>query len=169
LANFCARQRTSALRHEPAKPRDHDLFPSKLSEAALGYAVQEARKSFPNHSIVVLTDNLSTSEPCIECPTSPTSVMDRYSPDETIFVHVFDANGQLVAQADGAPLRELFPLSACQPGEQIRDIRSLALPTDAFTLKVGVYNRTTQQRLEAIDTIGNPLIDDAVLVDARPQ
>ena len=55
------------------------------------------------------------------------------SPDETIFVHVFDANGQLVTQADGAPLHELFPLSECQPGERIRDIRTLALPNGAFT------------------------------------
>ena len=69
------------------------------------------------------------------------------SPDETIFVHVFDAQGQLVAQADGAPLHELFPLSECQPGEQIRDVRSLTLPTGTFTIKVGVYNRATQQRL----------------------
>ena len=91
------------------------------------------------------------------------------SPDETIFVHVFDAQGQLVTQADGAPLHELFPLSECHPDEQIHDIRSLALPADTFIIKVGVYNRATQQRLEAIDTIGNPLIDNAVIVDSRSQ
>ena len=87
LANFCARQRTSALRDESAKPRDHDLFPSKISEAELGYAVQVARKSFPHHSIVVLTDRLLTTEPYIECATNPVSVMDRYSPGETIFIY----------------------------------------------------------------------------------
>jgi hypothetical protein len=90
-------------------------------------------------------------------------------PDETIFVHIFDASGRLIDQADGAPLHGLFSLSECQPGEQIRDVRSLALPADTATIKTGVYNRATQQRLEAIDTIGNPLIDDAVIVDARPQ
>ena len=87
LANFCARQRTSVLRDEPARPRDDDLFPSKISEAELGYAVQVARQSFPHHSIVVLTDRLSSIEPCIECATSPVSMMDRYSPGETIFVY----------------------------------------------------------------------------------
>ena len=83
------------------------------------------------------------------------------NPDETIFVHVLDAHGQLVTQADGAPLRELFPLSECRPGEQIHDIRSLTLPTDAFTIKAGVYNRATQQRLNAIDAQRQSIPDNA--------
>jgi hypothetical protein len=86
------------------------------------------------------------------------------SPDETIFVHVFDANDQLVMQADGAPLRELFPLSECRPGEQIRDIRSIALPVGAATIKIGVYNRATQQRLAAVDHTDQPLPDNAITI-----
>ena len=86
------------------------------------------------------------------------------SPDVTIFVHVFDAQGQLVTQADGAPLHELFPLSACLPGEQIRDVRALSLPANSVTLKVGVYNRVTQQRLTAIDNDDQPLTDNAVSI-----
>jgi len=89
------------------------------------------------------------------------------SPDETIFVHVFDAKGQLITQADGAPLRELFPLNECQPGEQIRDIRYFTPPTSTFTIKAGVYNRVTQQRLAAIDTSGQPIPDNAVIIDSR--
>jgi len=91
------------------------------------------------------------------------------SPDETIFVHVFDAQGQLVTQADGAPLHELFPLSECRPGEQIRDIRALALPAGTATIKTGVYNRVTQQRLAAVDANGQPIPENAVIVDSRPQ
>jgi hypothetical protein len=34
------------------------------------------------------------------------------APDETIFVHVFDVSGQLVAQADGAPLRGFSMVNA---------------------------------------------------------
>jgi len=86
------------------------------------------------------------------------------SVDETIFVHVFDANGQLVTQADGAPLRDLFPLSECQPGEQIRDVRSIALPAGAVSVKAGVYNRATQQRLKAVDAAGNKLSDNAITI-----
>jgi hypothetical protein len=86
------------------------------------------------------------------------------SPDETIFMHVFDAQGQLVTQADGAPLRELFPLSECKSGEQIRDVREVAALNGTFTVKTGVYNRATQQRLTAIDSNDQPLTDNAVSI-----
>jgi len=90
------------------------------------------------------------------------------SPDETIFVHMFDTNSQLVTQADGAPLHELFPLSECRSGEQIRDVRSIVLPVGTATIKVGVYNRATQERLKAIDAAGNELADEAVIVGQTP-
>jgi hypothetical protein len=84
--------------------------------------------------------------------------------DETIFVHVFDAQRQLIAQADGAPLRELFPLNECQPGEQIRDLRDVTLPGGTYTIRTGVYNRATQQRLTATDNNGQPLSDNAITI-----
>ncbi len=84
--------------------------------------------------------------------------------DETIFLHVFDANGQLIAQMDGDPLHDLFPLSECRPGEQIRDLREMALPDGTYTIKVGVYNRATQQRLTAIDSNGQLLPDNAITI-----
>jgi hypothetical protein len=86
------------------------------------------------------------------------------NPDETIFVHIFDANNRLVAQADGAPLHDLFPLGECRPGEQIRDVRALTLPAGAFTIRGGVYNRATQQRLAASDDHGQPLPDNAITI-----
>jgi hypothetical protein len=91
------------------------------------------------------------------------------SPDETVFVHVFDAQGQLVTQADGAPLRGLFPLSECHPGEQIRDVRSVALPVDAATIKTGVYNRANGLRLKALDAVGQPIPDNAVIIGTHPR
>jgi hypothetical protein len=84
--------------------------------------------------------------------------------DETIFLHVFDANGQLIAQMDGDPLHDLFPLSECRPGEQIRDLREMALPHGTYTIKTGVYNRATQQRLTAIDRNGQLLPDNAITI-----
>jgi hypothetical protein len=87
------------------------------------------------------------------------------SADETIFVHVFDAQGQLVTQADGAPLRELFPLSECQPGEQIRDVRHLAIDASRpYAIKAGLYNRATGQRLQALDDQGQSITDNAVSI-----
>jgi hypothetical protein len=86
------------------------------------------------------------------------------SPDETIFVHVLDTDGQLVTQADGAPLHELYPLGECRPGEQIRDIRTIALPAGVSTIKTGVYNLATGQRLAAVDQEDQPIPDNAVSV-----
>jgi hypothetical protein len=88
------------------------------------------------------------------------------SPAETIFVHVFDTQGQLVAQSDGAPLHGLFPLSQCHPDEQIHDVRTIALPAGTATIKVGVYNRVTQERLPASDSSGQPLADNAFALPA---
>ena len=89
-----------------------------------------------------------------------------FSADETLFVHLVDPSGQLIAQADGDPLRQLFPLSACQPGELIHDIRYLPWPTTAglYTVHLGLYNRATGERLPAFDSQGQPLPDNAVTI-----
>ncbi len=86
-----------------------------------------------------------------------------FSPDETIFAHLVDLQGQLVAQADGDPLKGLFPLAECQPGEQIREFRLFRSPTMmGNSFKIGVYNRATEQRLNAVDAGGQPIPDNAV-------
>jgi hypothetical protein len=90
--------------------------------------------------------------------------LGEFDPQETIFVHALDASGQLAAQADGDPLQNLYPLSNCQPGEQIVDIHYLALPAGSYTLRVGVYNRSTNERLAAIDAAGNSIAEDAFTI-----
>ena len=90
--------------------------------------------------------------------------LGEFDPQETIFIHALDASGRLAAQADGDPLQNLYPLSQCQPGEQIVDIHYLTLPTGAYTLKVGVYNRSTNERLAAIDAEGNSIADSAFTI-----
>jgi hypothetical protein len=44
--------------------------------------------------------------------------------DVTVFVHVVDQAGQLVAQGDGYPLLGLFPPLRWQPGDLVHDVRS---------------------------------------------
>jgi hypothetical protein len=91
--------------------------------------------------------------------------LGAFDAQETIFVHALDESGQPIGQADGDPLRGLFPLSECQVGEQIRDVRSLS-PTSAnrYTVKVGVYNRQTGERLNAVGSNGEPLSDRAATI-----
>jgi len=91
--------------------------------------------------------------------------LGTFDPQDTIFIHAIDAGGQLAAQADGDPLRNLFPLSECKPGEQIRDIRFLSLPPSAYEIRVGIYNRASGSRLFATDAKGDVLPDGSVTID----
>jgi hypothetical protein len=62
--------------------------------------------------------------------------------DGEIFVHVRDAAGNVVAQADGPALGGMVPIWLWQPGDRIRDARYVTLPPDAgpYTVQVGLYN-----------------------------
>jgi len=91
-------------------------------------------------------------------------------PDEdlTVFVHVYEQSGQLVAQGDGYPLLGLFPPLGWQPGDLVRDIRYIALPDDVaderYMVAVGWYDTATGQRLAAFDRQGQPAAQDAIQV-----
>jgi hypothetical protein len=91
----------------------------------------------------------------------------------TVFVHVYDENGQLVAQADGYPLLGLFPPQRWQPGDVVRDVRYIALPgrhaqqtvaDGRYTIVVGWYDPVTGQRLPAFDRQGRPVANNAFQV-----
>lgn len=80
-----------------------------------------------------------------------------------VFVHVIDATGALVAQADGAALGGMVPLAGWQAGDRLRDVRTLTLPPAAapYTVRVGLYNAAG--RLPAFQQ-GQRCPEDAVLV-----
>ncbi len=72
--------------------------------------------------------------------------------DYTVFVHLLDANGAVVAQHDGQPTWQLpMPTSTWQPGETLRDNHPITLPADLppgeYQLRVGVYFWQTLERL----------------------
>ena len=90
--------------------------------------------------------------------------LGTFDAQDTIFVHALNASGQLAAQADGDPLRGLFPLPECRPGEQIRDVRFIALPPGAYAIRVGIYNRVSGERLTAVDANGQALPDEAATI-----
>ena len=88
--------------------------------------------------------------------------------DVTVFVHVVDAAGSLVAQADGYPLRGASPMRTWQPGDSWRDIRTIRLRPDAppgdYAVLAGVYRTADGARLAATSAAGQPLRDNAVPV-----
>jgi hypothetical protein len=80
--------------------------------------------------------------------------MDR---DYTIFVHLVDSDGQLVAQHDGQPWWEAsLPTSTWDPGEELQDRHVLTLPPDtppgSYSLRVGAYYWETLERLPVVES-----------------
>ncbi len=79
--------------------------------------------------------------------------------DYTVFVHLLDANGQLVAQVDRTPIvdGQSYPTSLWVAGEIIQeDPLMLTVPTQAkagqYQLTTGLYLPKTGQRLQTSDT-----------------
>jgi hypothetical protein len=75
-----------------------------------------------------------------------------------VFVHMM-ANGQLVAQDDGAPACDRAPTSLWESGEIIRDAHSLAIdpsiPEGKIEIRAGMYDLLTLERLPLPDSITN--------------
>ncbi len=82
--------------------------------------------------------------------------------DYTVFNHLLAADGQLVAQQDAAPQQGQYPTGWWSPGEVVLDSYRLAVPAAAppgpFTLRVGLYDAHTGQRL-LLDDGGGDYID----------
>jgi hypothetical protein len=70
--------------------------------------------------------------------------------DARIFVHVRDAEGNMVAQADGPALGGMVPTWVWQDGDRIYDVRYITIPegtTGPHVVQVGVY--TSEGRFPA--------------------
>ena len=88
--------------------------------------------------------------------------------EATVFLHVYDSAGQLVAQGDGYPLAGLLPPRYWQPGDLVRDVRHVALPDDLasgeYAVVTGWYDPATGQRLSGLDGQGQPLPNDSAQI-----
>ncbi|MBI5650586.1 MAG: glycosyltransferase family 39 protein [Chloroflexi bacterium] len=89
--------------------------------------------------------------------------MDR---DYTVFVHLLDANGQIVAQADHQPQAGNYPTSIWDAGEIIRDEFSINVPhaPGKYTLRIGWYDLQSGARLTLSDGTDFVLLDTALEV-----
>lgn len=93
------------------------------------------------------------------------------SRDLTVFVHLIDAQGEIVAQQDRPPFHGRWPTPVWQPGEVLRDTFELALPDSLpagrYGLRFGFYDQ--MGRLMLADESGDYwLIPDAVQVVGQP-
>jgi 4-amino-4-deoxy-L-arabinose transferase-like glycosyltransferase len=73
------------------------------------------------------------------------------SQDYTVFVHLVDAQGNIVAQRDQQPLGGVRPTSRWVPGEVLADTIELTIPVPVaagqYWLKIGWYDALSGQRL----------------------
>ncbi len=71
----------------------------------------------------------------------------------TVFIHLVDAQGHILAQADAQPHNHLgaYPMNHWDPGEIVQDVHPLSLPPDippgTYTLRVGLYRLDTLARV----------------------
>ena len=68
-----------------------------------------------------------------------------------VFVHIFNADGQLVAQHDSIPALWTYPVERWAVGETVVDFHPLLLTpaagTGPFTVQVGFYDPATGARV----------------------
>jgi hypothetical protein len=85
-------------------------------------------------------------------------------PTDTIFIHVFNTDGELVGQGDGDSLNGLLPPGAWRPGDVIVDRRTIVSaaplsPEEHYRLTVGMYDRATGERYPAFEADGGQAPD----------
>jgi 4-amino-4-deoxy-L-arabinose transferase-like glycosyltransferase len=85
----------------------------------------------------------------------------------TVFVHILDANGQIVAQQDSLPGQGSLPTSSWTAGEYITDPYSIPLPKGLapgdYRVRIGFYDAATGARLSVSDAGGRAAGDSVVL------
>ncbi len=78
--------------------------------------------------------------------------LERMADSYTIFLHLQDASGELVAQSDTLPFGGRYPTTVWMPGETVATEHVLTIPDSAtppFTLYVGMYPWPSMERLPA--------------------
>jgi len=71
--------------------------------------------------------------------------------DYTVFVHVLEASGQILRQADSQPQAGAYPTSMWLAREVVADEYAFELPPGNYLLAVGLYEAETGQRLSTLN------------------
>jgi hypothetical protein len=86
----------------------------------------------------------------------------------TTFVHVLDASGNSIGQADGPALDGDYPTDWWSPGEMIVDVRPLPLPPEADRVTIGLYRLADGARLPIVDQNGQRMMNDEIVIPVQP-
>jgi hypothetical protein len=91
---------------------------------------------------------------------------ERQRVNWSVFVHLLDAGGNIVAQTDGQPRGGAYPTTVWAVGELVADPHLLAHPAGLqgdYQLAFGLYNPETGERLLIINSQGDVVGDHLVL------
>lgn len=84
----------------------------------------------------------------------------------TVFVHLLNGAGDLVASHDGEPVDGTYPTAAWHPGPLVQDTHYLSLPAELppgeYDLRVGLYLLETGERLPVTGAAGEAYPDRAL-------
>jgi hypothetical protein len=73
--------------------------------------------------------------------------------DLTVFVHLVDGDGQIVAQRDQRPFNGRWPVQVWQPGQVYSDLHNLDLPVPLpagdYDIRLGLYDGAEREQLSA--------------------
>jgi hypothetical protein len=88
----------------------------------------------------------------------------------TVFVHLLNAEGDIVAQQDQIPGAGQFPTTGWLPNEYIADAYGLLIPTDAppgdYLLEIGLYDTNDGTRLPVVE--GGEIVSDHIVLESWP-
>lgn len=95
-------------------------------------------------------------------------VLDRIERRHKVFVHLLDAQGQVVGQRDAEPGGGARPTITWRVGEALADNYGVLVPSHVppgeYQIEVGMYDLETMQRLPAFDEQGTRLPSDRILL-----
>ena len=91
--------------------------------------------------------------------------------DYHVFLHLSDAEGQLVGQGDGPPLGDNYPTSFWGAGEMLTDRHTLRVRADTpggeYFVVTGLYDLASGQRLPVVLAVGGQQTDRVPLGSVR--
>jgi hypothetical protein len=94
--------------------------------------------------------------------------VESVTDDLSVFLHLLDANGELIWQDDGAAAHGTRPTWSWEAGEVIVDPHTLVLPQDLpegeYQLVAGLYDWQSGERLPAITSDGEELTSGQIAV-----
>lgn len=89
---------------------------------------------------------------------------ERLTASYTVFIHVYDVRGQMLAQADSRPFGGMYPTDAWLPGYIIADTHLFPLHPRAHVLHVGLYELSSMQRLPVTAPDGQSAADNVIVI-----